>query len=321
MERIKWIDFLRGISMLMILLFHTEVYYKDYDVTPYHIYTTNAIILFYFISGYLFYRHKQFCLKKKIISIVKSLIKPYFIFTTLIAAPKLFIRQETINWQEIVINILCGRASWFIAALIVAELLFSISLWISHGKNKWLIILAITCFITYYIIPFNQHNYWQWQDALLAFVFIWLGYVFHQYHSFFRTMSKPLYSLLLLFILIQIKIYEYHIELPMRNIAVQNIPLFLLDASVWLMFIISTINYIPRCKIIEWTGVHCIIYYFFCGGVPLITSLLLNKIGFPYDGFIYRYLIAVIIVYIMITAITWFIYKYLPVLTGKKGYA
>ena len=34
MQRVGWIDFLRGISMILILVFHTEVYYKEYDVTP-----------------------------------------------------------------------------------------------------------------------------------------------------------------------------------------------------------------------------------------------------------------------------------------------
>ena len=43
MERVRWIAFLRGFSMLLILAFHTEVYYKEYNVTPYYIYTTNAI--------------------------------------------------------------------------------------------------------------------------------------------------------------------------------------------------------------------------------------------------------------------------------------
>lgn len=65
MERVRWIDFLRGFSMLFILAFHTEVYYKEYNVTPYYIYTTNAIVLFYFISGYLFYRQGELDYIKK----------------------------------------------------------------------------------------------------------------------------------------------------------------------------------------------------------------------------------------------------------------
>ena len=237
MERVGWIDFLRGISMILILVFHTEVYYKDflrgismililvfhtevyykeYDVTPYYIYTTNAIILFYFISGYLFYRPEMFSLKKKTLSIVKSLLIPYFIFTTLIALPKVLLRQESIDWMDIILNIISGRASWFIAALIVGELFFALLLTKTRGKVAWLSTSAIACLIIYYVIPFNQHNYWQWQDALLAVTFLSAGYIYHQYDKHFNTINKPLYSSLLLLILVLIKVYEYHVDLYMN---------------------------------------------------------------------------------------------------------
>ena len=318
MNRIGWIDFLRGLSMMLILVFHTEVYYKEYDVTPYYIYVTNAIILFYFISGYLFYRPESFSLKKKLIAIVRSLLFPYFIFTSLIAVPKLLVRQEAINLQEIVINILLGRASWFIAALIVGELFFALLLTKTRGKITWLLTDAIACLIIYYVIPFNQHNYWQWQDALLAVTFLSAGYIYHQYDNHFNTINKPLYSLIFLLILIIIKVYEYHVDLPMRNIAIENVPLFLADCIVWLMLVISIISYIPRCKMIEWTGKHCIIYYFLCGGCPLLISMIMNNIGISYDGYLYRYLFALILVYAFATVLTWFINKYVPFLTGKK---
>ena len=315
MNRIGWIDFLRGLSMMLILVFHTEVYYKEYDVTPYYIYVTNAIILFYFISGYLFYRPESFSLKKKLNAIARSLLFPYFIFTSLIAVPKLLVRQEAINLQEIVINILLGRASWFIAALIVGELFFALLLTKTRGKITWLLTDAIACLIIYYVIPFNQHNYWQWQDALLAVTFLSAGYIYHQYDNHFNTINKPLYSLIFLLILIIIKVYEYHVDLPMRNIAVENVPLFLADCIVWLMLVISIIRYIPRCKMIEWTGRHCIIYYFLCGGCPLIISIFFNKIGLPYNNYLYRYLLALIAVYLLATTLTYLIYKYIPFIT------
>ena len=318
MKRIGWIDFLRGTSMILILLFHTEVYYKESGYTPYYIYTTNAIILFYFLSGYVFYREGTFSLKKKLKAIVRSLLIPYFIFTSLIAVPKLLVRQEAIDVQEILINILTGQASWFIAALIVGEALFTILLWISRGKQRWLLTTAILCFIIYYLVPFYEHNYWRWQDALLAFCFLYSGYLYHQYEELFHTINKPLYSSLLLLILIFIKVYEVHVDLPMRNIAVENIPLFMADASIWLLFIISVISYIPRCNIIEWTGRHSLIYYFLCGGCPLLVSMMMNRIGFHYDGYLYRYLIAFLLIYVFATALTWLIYRFMPFLTGKK---
>ena len=318
MQRIEWIDFLRGFAMILILVFHTEMYYKEYDATPYYVYTTNAIILFYFISGYLFYQNNIiFQWRKRIISIIRSLLIPYFIFTTLIAVPKLLVRQMEIDWIKIAYNILTGRASWFIAALIVAEILFTAILLIKRGKMLCLSIAAVTCLIIYYIIPFNEHNYWQWQDALLAVTFLYSGYLYHQYRDFFHTINKPLYSLLLLLILIVIKVYEYHVDLPMRNIAVENVPLFLADSFIWLLFVISIIRYIPHCKMIEWTGKHCIIYYFVCGGCPLLISMMMNKIGIPYNGYLYRYLFALILVYSFATALTWLINRYVPFLLGK----
>ena len=318
MQRIGWIDFLRGISMILILVFHTEMYYKEYDVTPYYIYTTNAIILFYFISGYLFYQNNTFQWQKRIVSIVRSLLIPYFIFTALIAVPKLLIRQTNIDWIEIVYSILTGRASWFIAALIVGELFFSYLLLKTRGKLAWLSIDVACCFIIYYIIPFNQYNYWQWQDALLTVTFLYSGYVFHQYQERFHTINKPLYSSLLLLILILIKVYEYHVDLPMRNIAIENVALYLADAVVWLLFVISIIKYIPHIRMIEWTGQHCIVYYFLAGGCPLIVSMVFNKIGFAYEGYLYRYVLATIFVYLMATGLTWLIYKYIPFITGKR---
>ena len=317
MERVGWIDFLRGISMIAILVFHTEVYYKEYDVTPYYIYTTNAIVLFYFISGYLFYRQGELDYMKKILSIVRSLVIPYFIFTTLIAVPKALLRQESIDWTETVSNILSGRASWFIAALIIGEVFFTTLLLIKRRKTLWLSIAA-ACLITYYIVPFNQHNYWQWQDALLAVTFLYTGYLYHQYKDFFHTINKPLYSSLLLLILILIKVYEYHVDLPMRNIAIESAPLFLADAMVWLLLVVSMINYIPHVRMIEWTGQHCIVYYFLCGGCPLIVSMLMNKTGFGYDGYFYRFLIAFLLCYSLATVITAGIYRYVPFILGRK---
>ena len=202
--------------------------------------------------------------------------------------------------------------------LIVGELFFTYLLLKTRGKLAWLSIDVACCFIIYYIIPFNQYNYWQWQDALLTVTFLYSGYVFHQYQERFHTINKPLYSSLLLLILILIKVYEYHVDLPMRNIAIENAPLLLADAIIWLLLVISFINYIPRCQLIEWTGKHCIVYYFLCGGCPLIISMLMNKLGISYDGYLYRYLLTLILVYMLSTVLTWLIYKYVPFITGKR---
>ena len=41
--------------MIAILLYHTEYYYTGKVLTNYSLYVTNALILFFFVSGYLMY--------------------------------------------------------------------------------------------------------------------------------------------------------------------------------------------------------------------------------------------------------------------------
>ena len=319
MERVGWIDFLRGISMIAIFVFHTEVYYKEYNASPYYLYTTNAIILFYFLSGYLFYREYGFDMRRKVVSIFRSMMIPYFVFTTLIALPKAIIRHSDIHWQDVLINIITGRASWFIVALIVAEIAFSALLVVSRGKNGWLLLISTVCFMAYYVVPFNQHNYWQWQDALLTLPFLCIGFLYHKYEKHYVLQSKTSYLAGLSMILIGIKLYELRLDLPMRNIAIENIPLFLADSIIWLLLVVSIIKYIPHFRLIEWTGQHCIIYYFLCGGCPLLISTLLNRIGLTYDGYFYCFLIAFIFSYTLATALTAGIYKYVPFIIGKNA--
>lgn len=319
MERVGWIDFLRGLCMLLILLFHTEVYYKEHDVTPYYIYVTNAITLFYFLSGYLFYRQHNFDIKHKLTSIARTLVMPYFIFTSLIAIPKALVHGKDIVLQDIVWNILSGQASWFIAALIVAEIIFSFILFISKGKHYVLSTFSILCFITYTFIPYNEHNYWQWQDALLAVPFLYLGYVYHQYERVINAFHRPLYSLFLLILLFFIKRYEYDADYTLNNIAISNYLLFALDTCLCIVMVIGVIRYFPRWILLEWTGKHCIVYYFLCGGVPLIVSIISFLLSLSYDGHFYRFIIVFILNYLLSTALTWMIYRYIPFITGKKN--
>ena len=303
--------------MLTIFVFHTEVYYKEHEVTPYYVYTTNAIILFYFISGYLFFNEKKFNLKRKTLSIVRFMLIPYFIFTPIIGLLKNIV-YGTYNFKESIIDIITGRASWFIVTLIVAELAFSLLLAASCRKCVWLIIVSSACFIFYYHIPFNLYNYWQWQDVLLAMPFLLAGYLFHQYEKRIICTTKALYLIPLTVLFIIIKAYEIELNPTMRNISIEHIPLFLADSMLFLLIIISIIKYIPMCKSIEWIGSHSIVYYFLCGGCPLIVSKTFNYIGVSYDNYLYRFTLAVICCLLLATLLTWFIYKYVPCVIGKK---
>lgn len=77
-----------------------------------------------------------------------------------------------------------GQASWFIAALIIAELIFSIGIWINKGKNMPLAIMGVLGFsLSIYLSSKNQTYFWQLDNALQALLFLYIGYLYHQYES------------------------------------------------------------------------------------------------------------------------------------------
>lgn len=80
---------------------------------------------------------------------------------------------------------------------------------------------------------------------------------------------------------------------------------------------INLVKIIPKCKMIEWTGAHSIIYYFFCGGVPLIISKLFIHTGIIYKGNYLSILFALTGVYLITTALTWAVYHFIPFTTGR----
>ena len=148
MSRKLWVDQMRGFCMIAILWFHTEVYYAGDEVTPYGLYVQDALAGFFFLSGYLFWRDGQFSLSRQLKSIVRWLVVPYFFFTALIAIPKALAHDAFTGVLPLAVNILSGRASWFVAALIVAEVLFALAVHLTRGRLLPMGFVAVVCLVT-----------------------------------------------------------------------------------------------------------------------------------------------------------------------------
>lgn len=321
-NRIIWIDILRGICMLAILLDHTEIYYTGTNIISYNLYVVNSLVIFFFISGYLFYKeNEEFCIKKKIKSIIRTILFPYFVFTTIIALPKELVHGNSIDIGNIFLDIILGKASWFIAALVITELIFSFLLWITHNKKRYIIVFSIITFISSIIINKYSINYpWQLNNALQAVLFLSAGYFYHRKEELFNNFNCLSSNIILIILFFAIKVYVYmeNIHLYINPIDISNYFIFIIDITICTLLMINICKNIKSCKIIEWTGSHSLIYYFFCGGVPLLISIILNKLGFCYQNNYYKVIIAFIVVYIITSFITWIIYHYFPYLTGRK---
>ena len=94
------------------------------------------------------------------------------IFTTAMAIPKAVANGRELDLIGITTNILTGQASWFVAALAVAEILFISTLKIVKGNIKWMLAVCTTTFIaSIWLSTVTSYCFWQIDNALMAMLF------------------------------------------------------------------------------------------------------------------------------------------------------
>lgn len=310
--------------MMAILWFHTEMYYAGSDVTPYALYVGDVLATFFFLSGYLFLSGKPFSARSKMMTIVRRLIIPYFFFTLLFVLPKAIVHDEMNELSTMIIKIFLGQSSWFLSALIVGELLFVLLIQLTKGKDLYIGLFAILCLVLTGIIGnhyspwLNPYNYWHINEAILACFLMSVGFLFqkheHRFQHYFNRFTLTI--LLLIFLLLKLVIIRNGMEMVLGSIHASNYPVFIADLLVSILLMISIFRYIPKISFMQWTGQRSLVYYFICGGVPLIVAMSFNKFGWPYSGYL-SLLMAFIVVYLLSSLLTFAIYKYLPFIIGK----
>lgn len=336
MKRVLWIDFLRGLCMIAIMFFHTDTYFTgDNALIGYSFYVENAICIFFFISGYLFYGKTDY--RHKLCSIAKGLLLPYFIFTLLLAVPKAVVHGYAIT--DVLFSIITGRTSWFVSALIVAELLFLGVLKLSRGHEWVMAFLSALSFSVCVIFIDKSNNIstlvnlWNIDNALLALPLVYIGWTFHKHEAIIGRVSNGFLACVLSLIAVCLKAYEHAngLQMLVEPIQVDNWLVFVLDiaAVTWLMVVLSKgvlsltgkwskkggQNIIFRT--IEWTGSHTLVYYFLCSAVPLAVSVLLNHCGIVFHDDVLSVLFAFILAYFATSAIVWTVYRFFPFMVGK----
>lgn len=322
LHRLSWVDSMRGFCIMAILLDHTEIYYAGSNLIPYSMYVSNVLVLFFFLSGYLFHKHQPYertLVKHKAYAIARTVLLPYFIFTTLIALPKLMVHGEDIHLSQVVSSIITGQASWFVAALTMAELLFLIILWLTKGQPMLVLMLSLAGFVASVSFPQQRVYPWQLPNALQALLWIGTGYLYHAYEAKIdRAVNIRIVCIALAcFAAVKATVYLSASASIINPVFITSYPLFLTDMFLGMLLAVSLFKHLPKSFILEWTGRHSLVYYFFCGGSPLMATLLLQILGLPYSGCYLEVAAAFVITYLIDTAITWSVYRFIPWTTGR----
>lgn len=333
--RLLWIDLLRGFLMLAIIFDHTEICFTGDNIVPYRMYVPDVLMAFFFLSGYLFYRPEGFRLRHKLHSWLRGVLMPYFIFTSALALPKAWLHGDGGSLSDLLLTILTGQGSWFIASLAVAELLFCLLLWLSRVRWRWLAGAGLFAVALAYGFGTRrlafETNWWHVNEAVVALPSLLLGYMVHRFDSLGTRWRLGLFALLLVLSL-PVNVLVASSSWPSVLVGALVLPrLFLVKnaLSVLLLYLLFTIlqrdgvrwvEQMPRwlAAMVSWTGRRSIVYYFFSSGVPTALTAVFSRLGYTYRGCYAEVLVVFLLNLLLITLVTWAIYRYLPWTTGRR---
>ena len=330
-----WIDLLRGFLMLAIVFDHTEICFTGDNIVPYRLYVPDVLMAFFFLSGYLFYKPGGFRFGHKMRSWLRCILMPYFIFTAALALPKAWLHGNDASMGELLLTILTGQGSWFIAALAVGELLLSLLLWLTRERTGWLLAaLALSGVVS---LAFGmgiwgfEPNWWHANEAATSLFYLLLGYTVHR-HDHLGDRLRPVLFVLLLLAAIPVNVLVGQSTWPSVRVGALVLPSGYMvknTLSVLLLYLLCTlrspqgqrwVELLSRCllRMVAWTGRRSLVYYFFSSGIPTALTALLARLGYGFQGCYVEVIIVFFLNYALISAVTWFVYRYLPWATGRR---
>ena len=307
-ERLIWIDQMRGLAMAAILYYHLDIYFTNLQPSlAYNTYAPNALMAFFFLSGYL--QGPERPLRKRLANITGSLLLPYFVFTLLTAIPKAINKGSGI--VDMLSDVLLGNASWFVAALIVAELLFAL---LQRCRSMWL----------FHLLPFmailvawwltgrleSEYNIWKFHNGLIGLFFMYLGHVYRQYQHRLTFLDRPAIVLLAFVILLNLKVWA---SINNENYCVEPImiscyPTFLMDMILGIVVMMAFCKRLPDIRVLTFVGKRSLIYYFFSGAVPRMVVYALSLVGFTFQGKVLYTLLAFIPTLALASLVAWLLH-------------
>lgn len=324
-ERKTWVDMGKGISMTLVMLFHSETLFSQPDIFISPLFAFFRMPFFFFLSGYLFTSNPEtFNLKKKTLQILRGIVWTYLIFTSILLIPKALSDgySFTLGFKDI----LLGWASWFVVVLGVAQIIFALIL--SKTKNLKTIFILILCSLIIGFISnklFNERLPFYFNRVSIVFFFFGLGFMYRRYeyklNKYLKVGLKPLILSIIIFYSIYIFDSIYlQTESGIADHPTNNYPLFVIYALIGIVMMIQLSKILPYNKYIAFIGINSLVFYYLNNGVIKILAAILNKFNIDRSltsNFIGSF-IMLLLCSTIIYSITLLLKKYCPIIVGNK---
>lgn len=317
-KRIEWIDNMRGICMILVILHHSgapEEYQKF--LSPFF------LSGFFFISGYLFDNsNKDFDWKLKLIRIFETLVIPYFIYW---AISYFLIAGYTEVWQkgnyDIFVpffkDLFLGKKLWFMSALIVSEIVLVFILPLIRKNSIVIAVIAFSFIGLWYFTPLSKFGVfypWYINNACIAIFFMLCGVLFRKT----KILEQDKLLCYTAFIYITLFIADIYLDITGIMFATNyfnNILIFIVYAIAGILGLVYLCKrYIFGENILSYYGRNSLLIYFFCNQ----TIILCFKITSTIDiNWYIKSLIITLMVCIAITIPVYISNKLFPWMCGK----
>jgi len=329
--RINWVDNLRWIGILLIVLWHTLM--PEWNIITKYIFSFH-VVLFFILSGILFNEKKHINLRKFLKNKFIRLIIPFFLFNIIFfVILKLLWKFEGTriidfgvwlfywdylwdNWWYInntwwfnLVNV----STWFLPALFLTSFYyFFINKFIKNRNIKiwFLILMSVLVFIESKLTIFRLP--WSAEIALMMTVFYWFANTFKK--EIFDLVEKIKYKYL--FLLFPI-IWIHFFFLNSVNISTNyywNYFWLILNSILWFITILIIAKLIWKNKFLDFIWKNSIIILWF----EWIKELIMWKINFisfwilQYERWYLEWSIQFILTILFLIPIIFIINKYLP---------
>lgn len=284
--RIKWIDWSKGLGILLVILGHTfcpnsiKVWLYSFHMP-----------LFFFLSGYVF-KMKTNSFKEFLISRIKSLFIPALIFESILLIYTVIegmILRDTyeLNLTSKLLGIIIQRrggvlsyAPWFLICLFTTQIILYFFLKKIKNNKSLLMMGIISSFIGYiYCTKIGVILPWAIDASLNAILFFILGYVLKQ-SVLFSTVTQRKYLPLYIIINIVVCVIQIILQdtmLDMYSNSYGNYFAYILASISGIFSIITLSKSFNLGSHLQFIGENSIIYYSLHTIILSVIGVILQK--------------------------------------------
>ena len=307
--RLKVIDMVRGITILLVVVGHaglTPAVLND-------MFRDFRLPLFFIVSGYLFSASKYFSnfgllLRTKLL----TLVLPYFTAGLVTYCLWLLLRMlasgqsPDVSWYTPLLALLYGNYSdglllnipiWFLTCLFVTQIIFCLAMRYIHSFS-WQLQLGIMLLLSLTGYGLGRIFFLPWNIdvALVAQLFVFIGYKLKQYQVLGRIRIFNLNTLILLFIFLAAAYFNSYVD--MNNRVYGNLLLFYLAGIAGSLLAIKGTKLLSKSRLftalLTYIGRESLVILIFHYGVfILLLNFLERYVLHSYLGWFPTTLIAV----------------------------